>query len=63
MTKIGFSTARHNPISWIIRTMTGSRASHAWFQLNVQPFEQEMVFEASEWGVRLVPYSRFVQHN
>jgi hypothetical protein len=61
--KIGFSTARHNPISWIIRKLTRSRASHAWLQLTVQPFDLEMVFEATEWGVRLVPWRIFRRHN
>lgn len=59
MVKIGFSTARNNPLSSLIRAFTGSKASHAWMLLRVQPFDREMVFEATEWGVRLIPWEVF----
>jgi hypothetical protein len=61
--KIGFSTARDNPASFLIRRISGSRASHAWLLLRVDPFGQEFAFEASEFGVRLVPWSAFRRQN
>ncbi len=63
MVKIGFSTARDNPASFLIRRISGSRASHAWLLLRVDPFGQEFAFEASEFGVRLVPWSAFRRQN
>ena len=63
MVKIGFSTARNNPASFLIRAISGSKASHAWLLLNVEPFGQEFVFEASEYGVRLVPWGAFRRNN
>ncbi|MGC4114605.1 MAG: hypothetical protein QM765_08345 [Myxococcales bacterium] len=63
MVKIGFSTARGNPASLIIRALTGSKASHAWLLVRVDPFGQDFVFEASEYGVRLVPWGQFRRQN
>ncbi len=63
MVRVGFSTSRNNPISWVIRKVTGSRTSHAWLLLEVQPFGQEMVLEASEFGVRLIPLDAFQRAN
>jgi hypothetical protein len=61
--KIGFSTARNNPASFLIREISGSKASHAWLLLRVEPFGHEFVFEASEWGVRLMPWGTFRRQN
>lgn len=61
MIAIGFSTARRNPFSWIIRRLTGSKASHAWLLVDVAPFPDPMVFEATEVGVRLMPYKAFAR--
>lgn len=61
--KIGFSTARGNPFSFLIRKISGSKASHAWLMLRVEPFGHEFVFEATEWGVRLMPWGTFRRQN
>lgn len=64
MTHIGFSTPRHfNPISWLVRKLTGSRASHAWFLYFDADWEDDFVLEAHELGFRLVPYARFKKEN
>lgn len=61
---IGFSTPRRfNPISWLVRKLTGSKASHAWFLYFDADFEMWMVMEAHELGFRLIPFKRFNEQN
>lgn len=61
---IGFSTPKKfNPISWLVRKLTGSRASHAWFLYFDADFDMWMVMEAHELGFRLIPYKRFTDKN
>lgn len=62
--RVGFSTPkRFNPISWLVRKVTGSRCSHAWFLYYSDTFDMEMVAEAHELGFRLQPYERFLEDN
>jgi hypothetical protein len=61
---IGFSTPKSfNPVSWIIRKLTKSRASHTWFLYYDADFEMWMVMEAHELGFRLIPFERFRNRN
>lgn len=61
---IGFSTPKSfNPISWVVRKFTKSRASHAWFLYYDTDFEMWMVMEAHEVGFRLIPFERFRSKN
>lgn len=63
-THVGFSTPRRfNPISWLVRRLTGSRCSHTWFLYYDHDFELHMVMEAHELGFRVLPYSRFKREN
>lgn len=63
-TKIGFSTPKHfNPVSWVVRMFTKSRASHAFFVYHDVDFDMQMVMEAHELGFRLTPYDHFTRHN
>lgn len=62
--RVGFSTPkRFNPVSWLVRKVTGSRASHAWFLYFSETFDIEMVAEAHELGFRIQPYDRFKKDN
>lgn len=62
--RVGFSTPkRFNPISWIVRKMTGSKCSHAWFLYYDKDFEMQMVMEAHEIGFRLLPFDHFKKKN
>lgn len=64
MTLIGFSTPNwFNPISWLVRKITKSRASHTWFLYYDEDFQMFMVMEAHELGFRLLPYDRFMREN
>ncbi len=63
-TLIGFSTPRHfNPVSWLVRSMTGSEASHSFFLYWDDDFQCDMVLEAHEVGFRLITWKRFVKKN
>ena len=63
-TRIGFSTPRHfNPVSWLVRKLTGSRASHVWFLYADQDWGADFVLEAHELGFRLLPFERFEKEN
>lgn len=63
-TRVGFSTPKHfNPVSWLVRKFTGSRASHAFFVYTDNDFDMEMVMEAHELGFRLTPFEHFKKHN
>lgn len=64
LTRVGFSTPNYfNPVSWLVRKFTGSRASHAFFVYHDQDFDMEMVMEAHELGFRLTPLEHFKKHN
>lgn len=63
-TRIGFSTPKFfNPVSWLVRKFTGSRASHAFFIYHDKDFDMEMVMEAHELGFRLTPLDHFTKYN
>lgn len=63
-TRIGFSTPkRFNPVSWLVRTITGSKVSHAFFVYHDVDFDMDMVMEAHELGFRLTPFERFKKKN
>lgn len=63
-TRIGFSTPkRFNPVSWLVRKVTGSQASHAFFIYHDQDFDMDVVMEAHELGFRLIPFEQFKKKN
>lgn len=63
-TQIGFSTPKFfNPVSWLVRKFTKSRASHAFFVYHDVDFDMPMVMEAHELGFRLTPFEHFSKHN
>lgn len=63
-TLVGFSTPNWpNPVSWIVRKLTGSKVSHTWFVYRDVDFEMLMVMEAHEVGFRLIPLSHFLKYN
>lgn len=62
--QVGFSTPRaFNPVSWVVRKFTGSRASHAFFVYFDVDFEMDVVLEAHELGFRLMPRKQFERYN
>ncbi len=62
--RVGFSTPRaFNPVSWLVRKFTGSRASHAFFVYFDATFEMEVVLEAHELGFRVMPRAHFERYN
>ncbi len=64
MVFVGFSTPRRwNPLSWIIRVLTRSRASHAWLLVEDPLFRLRLVLEAHSTGFRLVTLARFARDN
>ncbi len=64
MVLVGFSTPRRwNPLSWLIRVCTGSRASHAWLLVEDPLFRLRLVLEAHSTGFRLVTLARFAREN
>jgi hypothetical protein len=63
MIKIGFSTSRRNPISAVIRWITGSRVSHVWLLDTDGLYGVPMVIEASIEGFRPIPYNLFERDN
>jgi hypothetical protein len=61
---IGFSTPKKfNPVSWLVRKMTGSQVSHAWFLYWDDEFGMNMVMEAHELGFRILPFEAFAKKN
>jgi len=64
MVFVGFSTPRRwNPLSWLIRVLTRSRASHAWLLVDDPTFQLRLVLEAHSTGFRLVTLARFARDN
>jgi hypothetical protein len=63
-TRIGFSTPKKfNPISWLVRKISGSTASHAFFIYSDKDWQADMVMEAHELGFRLIPLAHFEKKN
>ena len=63
-TRVGFSTPRHfNPVSWLVRLLTGSACSHAFFIYYDDEWCQDFVLEAHEFGFRVVLLARFQKKN
>lgn len=61
---VGFSTPRlWNPLSALIRVMSGSPFSHAWLLVEDPTFELRLVMEAHTTGFRLISLARFVKAN
>jgi hypothetical protein len=61
---VGFSTPkRWNFLSWAIRRITGSKASHAWLLVDDPVFRLRMVMESHTTGFRLVPLTEFAKTN
>lgn len=62
--KIGFSTPKHfNPVSWLVRKLTGSTASHAFFIYHDLDWDEDWVMEAHELGFRDEPLRLFEKKN
>lgn len=62
--RVGFSTPnRFNPVSWLVRRLTRSKASHTWFLYWDSDLEMNMVMEAHELGFRLIPFDHFKRSN
>lgn len=61
---VGFSTRKYNPLSALIRKITGAKASHAWLLYKDSFFHDTyMVMEATEWGVREINAEIFWDRN
>jgi len=60
---VGFSTRPLNPLSWLIRRVTGAKCSHAWLMFREPFFDRLMVVEATEWGVRMIDAEIFWRRN
>jgi hypothetical protein len=63
MIQVGFSTQTHNILSRMIRAVTKSRASHAWLLVDDSLFGCPLVLEATEVGIRLIPFKTFQVKN
>lgn len=63
--RIGFSYAKGimGMFSRIIMLFTGAKASHAWMLYWDVDFEMDMVMDAHETGIRIVPLTKFMQKN
>lgn len=62
--QIGWSTPiQSNPLSWLIKKVTKSKASHVWFLVWDKDWEIEMVMEAHELGFRYVTLEQFKRMN
>jgi hypothetical protein len=62
-TRIGWSTQRYNPVSALIRSMTGAQCSHVWWIYYDLDFGIDMVMDAHETGYRLIPFTTFQKRN
>ena len=61
---LGFSTPKiWNPISWLVRKFTKSRASHAWVAYHDPMLGIDVVAEAHEFGFRIIRYDKFIKRN
>lgn len=61
---LGFSTPKAwNPVSWIVRKFTKSKASHAWVAYYDPMLGIDVVAEAHEFGFRIIRYDKFISKN
>lgn len=61
---VGFSTPKFpNPVSWLVRLITRSKASHAWVAYHDPTLGIDVVVEAHELGFRMLKYDNFVAKN
>lgn len=61
---LGFSTPKiWNPISWLVRLLTRSKASHVWVAYYDPILGIDVVVEAHEFGFRMIRYDRFIVLN
>jgi hypothetical protein len=63
MVQVGFSYKSGNPLSWLIRKVTGSTCSHAWLLITDPYFGEPVVLQASLEGFTLDSYARFCTKN
>lgn len=63
-TRLAFSTPKSfNPVSWLVKKLTGSHVSHVVFVYADADFGMDMVMEAHELGFRLITLEHFARHN
>jgi len=63
-TYVGFSTPNwFNPVSWLVRKISGSKVSHTWFAYQDDDLDIAMVMEAHEIGFRIIPLQHFLKYN
>lgn len=63
-TRVGFSTPKgFAPASWLVRKLTKSEWSHAFFVYFDQDWGADMVLEASAVGFRILPLEKYVKKN
>jgi hypothetical protein len=60
--RMGFSTSK-GFISWVIRKITRSKASHAWVTFRDPTLNKTVVMHATRRGFHLEPWSKFVKHS
>ena len=60
--RMGFSTSK-GVVSWVIRKITRSKASHAWITFRDETLNKTVVMHATRMGFHLEPWSKFVKHN
>ncbi len=63
--RIGFSTQNkwYMISSWLIRKLTGSKASHVWISFRDETLGKVVVMHATRWGYRIEPWIRFKRHS
>ena len=63
--RVGFSYAKGimGFFSRIIMFFSGAKASHAWMLYFDHDFCMDMVMDAHETGIRVIPFSKFLQKN
>lgn len=63
-TAIFTTTKSFNPVSFIVRIITGEKYSHcAWLTEIPDIPEIPLVYHASKFNVHFIPYSEFIKHN
>ncbi len=61
---LGFSTPKFwNPVSWLVRLFTKSKASHTWVAYHDPTLGIDVVAEAHEFGFRIIRYDKFIKRN
>lgn len=58
--RIGFSKGRQF-VSHIIMWLTGGKVSHTFIIYFDEDFQADYIFEATTWGIRIVPYDAFAK--